>query len=149
MKKIQGSGYKYIIFFVIIISLIILVTHPRGDRNNPAALAPNQIDPFFKSEIRKKIDILFLKHDLTSLACKDDLLEFYFYQNSNYALDGDVPYPEMTSEIIKTIAQKHGCPTSDLAAIVSDYEAWVLVEEQRYRDEDPGVLNAEMGRDEF
>ena len=143
------DSYRYLIFFAIIGSLIVFVAHLKGDRNEPVKPFANQPAPFLKIEIRKKIDILYLKHDIASPACREDLLEFYYYQNSDNVLYGDAPYLEMTSEVIENIAQKHGCPTSGLAAIVSDYETWVLVEEQHYRNEDPGVLGADMDHDEF
>lgn len=116
--------------------------------NNPQG---TKIHPLIKNDIRFKIDTLFLKHDIKSSdQCKTALLKFYYYQNSDPVMDGEVPWYPITIKVIKNIAQKHNCSINSLAAVVADYEAWMSTEESVNRNayEDYGG-GAEFDYDQF
>ena len=126
----------------IVIVLVMLLAGP--------VFCEEKIHPLIQNDIRFKIDTLFLKHDIKSSQCKTALLKFYYHQNSDPVLDGDMPWYPITVKDIKNIAQKHNCPVKDLAGVVTDYEAWVNAEESVNRNayEDYGG-GAEFDYDQF
>ena len=146
---------KSLLLFVFLVSIMVVAgcsddsIMPSKITNNPQKTG-TKIHHLIQTDIKFKIDSLFLKYDIKSSQCKTALLKFYYYQNSDPVMDGEVPWIPINIKIIKNIAQKHDCSVNSLAAVVADYEAWMSTEESVNRNayEDYGG-GAEFDYDQF